>query len=122
LGQWYSGAIQAAHNDGLINGYEDGTFRPDDTITREQAMVILEKAMQITGLKAKLNDDSPEAMLQSFHDGTAVSSWARIGAADSVKSGLVQGRSQSVLVPQGKMTRAEVATMLRRLLQKSDLI
>ncbi|WP_429351372.1 Ig-like domain-containing protein [Paenibacillus sp. 4624] len=122
LGQWYSGAIQAAHNYGLINGYEDGTFRPDDTITREQAMVILEKAMQITGLKAKLNDDSPEAMLQSFHDGTAVSSWARIGAADSVKSGLVQGRSQSVLVPQGKMTRAEVATMLRRLLQKSDLI
>jgi hypothetical protein len=41
---------------------------------------------------------------------------------DSVKAGLVEGRSQSLLVPKGKMTRAEVATMLQRLLQKSDLI
>ncbi|WP_434752899.1 S-layer homology domain-containing protein [Paenibacillus amylolyticus] len=121
-GHWYSGTIHTAHAYGLINGFDDGTFRPDDTITREQAMVILEKAMQITGLRVKLNNESPESTLQGFGDVTAVSPWARSGAVDSVKAGLVQGRSQSLLVPKGKMTRAEVATMLQRLLQKSNLI
>ncbi|MGO4531801.1 S-layer homology domain-containing protein [Paenibacillus sp. 2TAF8] len=121
-GQWYSGTIHTAYAYGLINGFDDGTFRPDDTITREQAMVILEKAMQITRLQTKLNNESPEVTLQGFDDVTEVSPWARSGAVDNVKAGLVQGRSQSLLVPKGKMTRAEVATMLQRLLQKSDLI
>ncbi|MEK4664627.1 S-layer homology domain-containing protein [Priestia sp. FSL H7-0729] len=57
-----------------------------------------------------------------FQDETTVSSWAHSSAADSVKSGLVQGRSQSFLAPKGKITRAEIATIMQRLLQKSDLI
>ncbi|GAS83738.1 Ig-like domain-containing protein [Paenibacillus amylolyticus] len=120
--QWFSGAIHAAQAYGLINGFEDGTFRPDDTITREQAMVILAQAMKITGLQGTLNDASLDATLQRFQDDATVSSWARSGAADSVRSGLVQGRSESLLVPKGKITRAEIATMMQRLLQKSNLI
>lgn len=119
---WYNGAIRTAHAYGLINGFEDGTFHPNETITREQAMVILAKAMTITGLKDSLNAESLDATLQMFQDETTVSSWARISAVDSVKYGLVQGRSQSLLAPKGKITRAEIATIMQRLLQKSNLI
>ncbi|WFR62983.1 S-layer homology domain-containing protein [Paenibacillus amylolyticus] len=119
---WYNGAIRTAHAYELINGFEDGTFHPNETITREQAMVILAKAMTITGLKDSLNAESLDATLQMFQDETTVSSWARSSAADSVKYGLVQGRSQSLLAPKGKITRAEIATIMQRLLQKSDLI
>lgn len=119
---WYNGAIRTAHAYELINGFKDGTFHPNETITREQAMVILAKAMTITGLKDSLNAESLDATLQMFQDETTVSSWARISAVDSVKYGLVQGRSQSLLAPKGKITRAEIATIMQRLLQKSNLI
>lgn len=119
---WYNGAVRTAHAYGLINGFEDGSFHPNETITREQAMVILAKAMTITGLKDSLNSSTVDEALQMFQDETAVSSWARTSAADSVKSGLLQGRSQSLLVPKGKITRAEIAAIMQRLLQKSDLI
>ena len=119
---WYNGAIRTAHAYGLINGFADGTFHPEETITREQAMVILAKAMTITGLKDNLNAEPLDTTFQSFQDESTVSSWARSSAVDSVKSGLVQGRSQSLLAPKGKITRAEIATIMQRLLQKSDLI
>ncbi|WNS41557.1 Ig-like domain-containing protein [Paenibacillus sp. MMS20-IR301] len=119
---WFSGAVHTAHAYGLIDGFKDGTFRPDDRITREQAMVIVARAMTITGLKGSLEAELSEAALQKFDDGTLVSSWARSGVTDSVWSGLVQGRSQSLLVPGGQITRAEAAAIMQRLLQKSDLI
>lgn len=51
---WYSSFISTAHSYNLINGFEDGTFRPLEKITRVQAMVILAKAIKITGLKSNL--------------------------------------------------------------------
>ncbi|WP_284642011.1 S-layer homology domain-containing protein [Paenibacillus silviterrae] len=48
---WFSGAVQVAYSYGLISGLEDGTFRPQESITREQAMVVIAKAMKITKLK-----------------------------------------------------------------------
>lgn len=119
---WYNGAIRTANAYGLINGFEDGSFHPNETITREQAMAILAKAMTITGLKDSLNSGTLDTTLQSFQDETTVSNWARSSVVDSVKSGLVQGRSQSQLAPKGQITRAEIATIMQRLLQKSDLI
>ncbi|MFC5404706.1 DUF4838 domain-containing protein [Cohnella soli] len=119
---WYSGAINKAHAYGLIDGYSDGTFRPNDKITREQAMTIIAKAMKLTGLRDKLNAQSTEATLQSFEDAAAISAWAKNGVADTVQAGLISGRSQDTLAPKGFMTRAEVAATIQRLLKQSGLI
>ncbi|WP_338554637.1 S-layer homology domain-containing protein [Paenibacillus sp. KS-LC4] len=119
---WFNGAVNTAYSLQLINGFEDGTFRPNDKITREQAMVILSKAMAITGLKAKLPEQSAEAALHPFADAAEVSAWAQSGIAYNVQAGVVFGRSGDLLAPKGNMTRAEVATIIQRLLQKSDLI
>ena len=119
---WYSSAVNTAHAYGLIDGYNDGTFRPDDKITREQAMVIVAKAMMLTGLRDKLSTQTSEEALRPFVDAEAVESWAKKGVAETVQSGIVFGRSATVLAPKDYMTRAEVATLIKRLLQKSDLI
>lgn len=119
---WYNGVVNTAHAYGLVSGFADGTFRPNDKITREQAMVILAKAMNITGLGDKLAAQSAEAVLRPFADAAEVSAWAQSGVADSVQAGLVTGRSASALAPQAYMTRAEVAALVERLLQKSGLI
>lgn len=119
---WHSGAIHSAYAYGLISGFEDGTFRPNDKITREQAMVIIAKAMKITELQGKHPTRSAEEELRPYADGAEVSEWARSGAADSLQAGIVMGRSHTELAPKAYMTRAEVAMMVQRLLQESGLI
>ncbi|CAK4868614.1 unnamed protein product [Aphanomyces euteiches] len=119
---WYSSVISTAYAYYLISGFEDGTFRPNDKITREEAMVIIAKAMAITGLKTKLTTQSVNATLRPFGDAAAVSAWAQSSVADNVQAGIVSGRSSTELAPKDYITRAEVATIIQKLLQKSILI
>ncbi|WP_339225786.1 chitobiase/beta-hexosaminidase C-terminal domain-containing protein [Paenibacillus sp. FSL H7-0357] len=119
---WYSSSVQTAYAYKLINGFEDGNFRPLDKITREQAMTMIAKAMEITALKDKLQNKEASELLSSFTDAGSVSKWAVSSAADSVAAGIVSGRTSTRLDPQASITRAEVAAMIQRLLQRSDLI
>jgi len=119
---WYNSAIRTAYSYHLVDGFEDGTFRPNDKITREQAMVILSKAMTITNLKARLSVQTADAALHPYQDATEASGWAIRGIADCLQAGIVSGRSDTALAPEDFITRAEVAAMVQRLLQKSDLI
>ncbi|GAA0136198.1 hypothetical protein YSY43_30390 [Paenibacillus sp. YSY-4.3] len=119
---WYSSAINTAAAYHLIEGFEDGTVRPNEKITREQAMVMIAKAMQITELKMKLSVQTSDVVLQSFTDASDASNWAKSGIADSVQAGIVSGRSSTELAPKAYITRAEVTAIIQRLLQKSGLI
>ncbi|WP_338554319.1 S-layer homology domain-containing protein [Paenibacillus sp. KS-LC4] len=119
---WYSGAVNTAHAYGLIGGFEDGTYRPNDRITREQAMLMIAKAMKLTNLKSQLPAQSIEQTLQAFKDAGKASAWALGGIADSVQAGIVSGRSDAQLEPKAFITRAEVASIIQRLLKASDLI
>ena len=119
---WHSAFVKTAQSYGLIDGYPDGTFRPDDPITREQAMTVLARAKELTGLKAKLHDGADEAVLQAFADAAEVSGWAVAGIADNVRAGIVTGRNGTEIAPKAHVTQAEVAVMVQRLLVKSDLI
>jgi DNA-binding beta-propeller fold protein YncE len=119
---WYAGAVNTAYEYGLIDGFKDGKFRPNDKITREQALLIIAKAMSITGLKDKLPVKSADTLLKGYADNSAVSGWARGGVADSVQAGIATGRNGMTLAPKAYMTRAEVAAIVSRLLKESGLI
>ena len=121
-GDWYAGVVRTAYEYGLMEGYEDGTFRPAERITREQAMVIIARAMAITGLTADVSPADAEQTLASFADAAGVSKWARSGVAAAIKAGIVSGRIDGRIAPGDSITRAEVAVLVRRLLQKSGLI
>lgn len=119
---WYKGAINTAFAYQLINGFEDGMFRPNDEITREQAMAIVAKAMRVTELKSKLSGESIDGLLTPYADAPDASNWAISGIIDCLQAGIIMGRSSDGLAPKDHMTRAEVAAIVKRLLQKSDLI
>jgi hypothetical protein len=119
---WYSSVVQTAYAYGLINGFQDGTFRPQESITRQQAMLMISKAMLITGLQGADNGDNGASVVDSYKDSGQVASWALVGVADAVSAGIVSGRSDHSLAPQEAITRAEVAVMIERLLQNSGLI
>ncbi|WP_379213329.1 DUF5018 domain-containing protein [Paenibacillus sp. GCM10012303] len=119
---WFNDVVATAYTHRLLNGFEDGTFHPEETITREQAMIMLSRAMTLTGLTAKLPGQAAEEVLRPYTDAAAVSGWALDGMAASIQAGVMQGKSSATLAPQDFLTRAEAATIIQRLLQLSDLI
>lgn len=121
--EWYADAVSTAVGFGLIAGYEDGSFRPQSKISRQEAMTMMARAMQLTGLKEQLTkSDRLTNVLASFGDADDVAAWAEEGATLSVASKVINGRTMELLEPQASITRAEVAAIVQRLLQYSNLI
>lgn len=119
---WFAGALQASAEYGLVNGYEDRTFRPERTITRQEAAAIVARAMVIAGLDdAQVADEEADELLSGYADGEWTARWAQQPMATALKLGIVEGYGGK-LRPVAAVTRAEAAAMLQRLLQKADLI
>ena len=119
--KWYCGYIKTAAAYGIINGYDASTFGPNDQITREQAMTMLARAMKLTQLSPKLDGMTGE-LLGSYKDGSSISNYAKNSVEACLKAGVVTGTSTTTISPKDYVTRAEVAAMVQRLLQKSGLI
>ncbi|MDG0810446.1 S-layer homology domain-containing protein [Cohnella rhizosphaerae] len=118
---WYAGAVQAAADYNLIDGYADGSYRPNRNITRQEAVAVLIRAGAIAKLSADLTEDEANRSLLAFADGGDVPSWARTSFASAVQLNLLKGRNGE-LDPEANLTRAEAAVVVRRLLQAAGLI
>ncbi|WP_419871689.1 InlB B-repeat-containing protein [Candidatus Pristimantibacillus sp. PTI5] len=119
---WSSSYIQTAYANSLISGFGEGTFRPTDKITREQAMTIIAKMMKLTGLQVNQQAVDAEKLLSPYADQNKISAWAREGVIACLQTGIVSGKNSKQLAPKDFISRAEVATLVQRILQKSDLI
>lgn len=89
--------------------YGGGTFGPDDPITREQLAVML---WRYAGQPAAPN------LLLTFTDADKASGYAQDAIRWAVEQGIITGKGGGILDPKGKASRAEVATMLMRYLEK----
>ncbi len=114
-GLWYTDAISWAAANGIVEGYSQDAFGPEDVITREQLATILRRYAAYKGA-----DVSGQADLTGYTDASAVSGWAREGVTWAVQAGLIQGRSAATLVPGGISTRAELAAVLARYAQAAE--
>ena len=112
-GDWYADAVNWAASEGIIAGYEDNTFRPNDPITREQLAAML---MNYAAWKGE--DVSARADLGGYNDAASVSSWAAETVQWAVAEGLISGMPGNLLEPQGSATRAQVAAILERFLEQ----
>lgn len=104
---WYDKAASWAQSMGIITGYEDGRFGPNDPLTREQLALILYNYAKSEG-----HSTSTKADLSKFADGTSTSPWAQQAMSWAVGEGLLSGRGVNMLYPTGTATRAEVAQIM----------
>ncbi len=107
--EWYSGAVAWGVQNGLVSGYGDGTFRPDQDVTREEAAIFLMRYAQMRGL-----DTSARADLSAYPDDDEVSPWGAQAMSWAVATGIISG-VDGHLNPQGTAYRCEFAAMLRGL-------
>ena len=107
-GAWYEEAVRWASETGVVAGFDDGTFRPQDSLTREQTAAIL---WRYAGAPAPEAADYEKLAALAGADG--ISAWARDAMAWAVGCGLLQGGGTGV-APRDGATRAQIATMLQR--------
>ena len=108
---WYADAVAWASANQIVNGTGSG-FAPNDNVTREQIATILYRYMKYLGV-----DVSAKGDLSKFGDGKDVSSWAQDAMLWAVKVGLFRGDDANRLNPGSNATRAEVATLMQRLVR-----
>lgn len=102
-GDWFAAHVAAATKAGYIKGYKDGTFRPNQPITRNEMSVVLAKVLKL----------SPGGSL-SFKDKKLIPSWAAPSVAALVQKGYVSGYPDKTFRGSGRATRAEIATVVNR--------
>ncbi len=118
-GAWYAGAVRTAAAAGLVSGYEDGTFRPERSITREEAVVLTVRLLQRLGVEMP---PASESILQPYRDAGEVGAWARAIMTAAAQTGIIVGTPEGKLAPADSLTRAQAAVFLKRALAKADLL
>ena len=109
LNDWYANGVSWAAANGIVSGYGDGTFGPNDPITREQMASILYRYAQYKGYNMNKN-----ANLNQFTDAAAINDWAYTAVRWANTQGLMSGMNNGTIAPQGYATRAQVASMFMR--------
>ncbi|MGI5881101.1 MAG: S-layer homology domain-containing protein [Syntrophomonadaceae bacterium] len=104
---WAKDSISTAQAYGIINGYSEWSFGPDDNITREQMAVMIVKA---AGLK-------PAESTKNFSDKAQISSWAKAAVDTAVANGIMSGYPDNTFKPLATATRAEAATIFANIMK-----
>lgn len=110
---YYAQAIAAAKALNIATGTGTGNFNPTDPLTRQDAMVLMQRTLNATGHTMA---DGPESALSAFSDRGSVASYAKGAAAAMVQAGIIQGNGAAQLNPTSSLSRAEMATILHRVL------
>ena len=108
---WYAKAVVWAAEQGVVKGYGNGSFGPEDPITREQLAAML---WRYAGSPTAAED------IKAFSDAHTAGEWARDALCWAVEKGILTGRGDGILDPGGKASRAEAAAMLMRYSQSRE--
>ena len=113
-GMWYADAITWTTANGIFAGYSKDKFGPDDPVTREQLTAIFYRYADYKGYKLTVTEN-----LDKFEDADKITDYAKMVMQWAVGNGLIKGKSENLLDPQGTATRAEIAAMLHRFVEKA---
>ena len=116
-GSYYAKPVAWAQNNEILTGYPNGTFGPEDGVTREQMAVIIRKYMAMKGKDVSVGTTGRER-LKSFSDSLDIAYWAQEGVAYCLEQGILTGMNNNMFSPKTKTTRAQFCVILSQLESK----
>ncbi|TCP63617.1 Zn-dependent metalloprotease [Heliophilum fasciatum] len=116
---WFAPCIASAFENGIIRGRSKTEFAPAQTITRQEAMVMIARAMKHAGMETIVSDGEVTKTLAQFADYSDFADWSKNEAALCIKHGIVKGVN-AMLLPNTNISRAETATLVVRMLGKIE--
>jgi hypothetical protein len=115
---WFAGVVGTAEKYGLIRGFEDATFKPDNGITREEMAVMVTRALKAGGRELQPLLDRPV----TFTDSDEIGDWSRQAVNQLASANLIHGKPDGSFAPHRDTTRAESASIVKRFLQHLHFI
>jgi hypothetical protein len=116
INSWYGSYVAWARDRGIVDGYGDGSFKPDLNVTREQLALIINR------FAIYLRCNFPEEEKESFADRDKIDAWALDAVEYMQRTGLLSGKNGNLFDPLGTATRAEVCTVMSRFINKSGVL
>ncbi|MBP3966913.1 Ig-like domain-containing protein [Paenibacillus lignilyticus] len=113
--------IGAASSAGIVKGMADGSFKPNNPITREEMASMMVRAASAAGVSI-VPKQSTANLLKKYTDRGKIGTWAQTDIAKAVDSGIISGLTATTFGAKNKATRAEAAVMLKRLLSYLEFI
>lgn len=120
--KWYAKDVATAADVGIIHGYPDGTFRPNDFITRQELASMVVRAMEFVDQRVDIPPAQRNQILSAFTDVEEIGTWARDEMAFAIDADVVYGMGNDRLSPRTNATRAQATAMLYRYLQAVGFI
>ena len=114
IGKWYGPYVAWAQEAGVVEGFEDGTFKPDSNVTREQMALIFMRFADYVGAEL------PGGEAEPFADEGKIGSWALDAVNYARATGLIDGREGNIFDPKGTATRAEICAVTSRFIEKFE--
>lgn len=122
---WFSDDVATATQAKLVEGLEDGTFRPTAEVTRQEMAVMISRAMAFAGVNGTPSESGktqePEG-LGKFADQAEIATWARQAFSQMVHDRIIQGKTEQSAAPADRASRAEAVVVLKRFLQRIQYI
>ena len=112
-GEWYSDAVKWASSNGIVTGYGDSLFGPNDNITRPDLVVVLSRYTDFMEKELSVSRE-----YTGFSDDNDIADYAKAAVLKFYCAEVVNGKPDNIFDPNGQATRAEAAAMLRRFLEK----
>jgi hypothetical protein len=111
---WFGRSVAIAARLGIVNGMDDGSYAPELTLSRVEAMAMTGRVLAAVGRSAEISQEEAEQTLSRFTDGASLPDWAKIPVALCIKSGIIEGDGDQVN-PLDQLTRAQAAAIAVRL-------
>ena len=108
---YYEKAVLWAVQNGIVNGVSETEFAPDQWIQREQIAAMMHRLAKVKGYDVSVGEDTN---LLSYEDAERISEYAIPSMQYAVGSGMINGKTETMLAPGDHATRAEIAAILRR--------
>lgn len=118
----YAAYVKAAVSRNLFSEESAAAFDLSSAVSREQAMILVAKAMEITKLEYTLTEEEAKALVQAQSDAADISADALSSIAACIKTNVLFDNVNEAILPKANVTRAEAAVIVQKLLQASDLI
>lgn len=113
MDQWYAKYVSWALENGIVSGFSDLKFHPDEQINRAQLAVMIKRYLDYRGITLETNPSAYE----SFADAASIPQWAAEGVDLMRTTGIITGDSYGAFMPDANATRAQIATIIMRLRQ-----
>ena len=116
---WYGPSVAWAYEYGVVEGIGGGKFDPNGNVTRQDMCLMIERFLDAFGIELMASGKDGIENDDAFFDEDRIGFWAADAVAHMVEHGILQGRPGNQLDPRGFSTRAEVATVLFRLVESA---